>query len=134
MADQYGMSYDPGASRPYGVSAAGVPARPYADQSQVPAGAEFRSNAFRTGMTGDPGNIASVSSINADADRFNALVPRQFSQQSVLQTAMPSSNGMSMADWQQRMLPGGSMLPTANGSSEDTYQKSLIMRLQGREL
>lgn len=100
--------------------------RPYSSPST--AGAAPRSQEF---ITGDLGNTASVSSLNADADRFNSLVPRQFSQHSVLQTAMPSVNGMSAADY-QRVLPGLSrLLPSPNGSSQDSYQRSLIMRLSG---
>ena len=63
--------------------------------------------------------------------RLTLCLPRQFSQHSVLQTAMPSANGMSAADY-QRVLPGLSRpLPSPNGSSQDSYQKSLIMRLSG---
>lgn len=116
-----------------GFTADGTPSRPYSGP-EMTGGNSSRSASFASGITPDPGSAASVSALNGDADRFNAMVPRQFSQQSVLQTAMPSSNGMSMNDWQQRMLPGGSMLPTANGSSADTYEKSLVMRLQGREI
>ena len=116
-----------------GLTADGQPSRPYSGPGQLGGNAP-RSAAFATGLTGDQGSAASVSALNSDADRFNAMVPRQFSQQSVLQTAMPSANGMSANDYQQRMLPGGSMLPTANGSSADTYEKSLVMRLQGREI
>ncbi len=113
-----------------GFTADGQPSRPYSGPGQL-GGNSPRSAAFATGQAGDPGNTASVSSLNADAGRFNALVPRQFSQHSVLQTAMPSANGMSAADY-QRMLPGLSRpLPSPNGSSRDSYQKSLIMRLSG---
>ncbi len=116
-----------------GFTSTGQPVRPYSSAAMTGGNAP-RSAEFNTGQIGDPGSAASVSSLAADGDRFNSLVPRQFSQQSVLQTAMPSANGMSTADYQQRMLPGGSMLPTANGSSTDTYEKSLVMRLQGREI
>lgn len=110
---------------------AGATGQPSSSPDQVPNGAAGRTGEFSTGITGDPGNIASLSSLNADADRFNAMVPRQFSQHSVLQTAMPSANGMLAADY-QRVLPGLSRpLPSPNGSSQDSYQKSLIMRLSG---
>jgi hypothetical protein len=95
------------------------------------AGAAGRSGEFATGVIGDPANTASVSSLVQDADRFNSLVPRQFEQHSVLQTAMPSANGMSAADY-QRMLPGLSRpLPSPNGSSQDSYNQSILMRLRG---
>jgi hypothetical protein len=113
----------------YGFTASGQPVRPYAAPDQLGGNAP-RSAEFATGQTGDPGNAASSLALNADADRFNAMVPRQFSQHSVLQTAMPSANGMSATDY-QRVLPGGVTLPTANGSSQDSYEKSLIMRLSG---
>ena len=115
-----------------GFNSAGQPSRPYSSP-EMTGGNAGRTAEANKGLFGDPDSAAGVSSEIADSARYNAMVPRQFSQHSVLQTAMPSSNGMSMADYQQRMLPGGSMLPTANGSSEDTYQRSLVMRLQGRE-
>jgi len=114
-----------------GFTSTGQPSRPYSSPDQVPAGAGFRSQEFATGQLGDPGNTASALALNDDADRFNSLVPRQFSQHSVLQTAMPSANGMSAADY-QRVLPGLSRpLSSPNGSSQGSYQKSLIMRLSG---
>lgn len=117
-----------------GSTSDGQPVRPYSSPDQMPPGTAFRSREFTTGTTGDPGNAASALSLNADADQFNSLVPRQFSQHSLLQTAMPSANGMSAADY-RRMLPGLSRpLPSPNGSSQDSYNKSLIMRLQGREI
>ena len=116
-----------------GFTADGMPTRPYSAPEQVPAGAAPRSAEFTTGQVGDPGNTASVSSLIQDADKFNALVPRQFEQHSVLQTAMPSPDGMAAADY-SRMLPGLSKpLPSPNGSSQDSYQKSLLMRLSGQD-
>jgi hypothetical protein len=113
-----------------GMTSSGQPSRPYADPGQLGGNAP-RSAEMIKGVLGDPGNIASVSSLNQDADKFNALVPRQFSQHSVLQTAMPSANGMAAADY-QRVLPGLSRpLPSPNGTSADSYQKSLLMRLNG---
>ena len=85
-------------------------------------------------MTGlnQTGDLAGNASINADSERFNALVPRQFSQHSVLQTAMPSANGMSETD-ARRMLPGmPGLLPTQNGSSPSSYQQGIYMRLAGQ--
>lgn len=115
-----------------GMTSSGQPTRPYAGPGT--GGNLSRGGEFQTGLTGtgDPDSIASVASLNADADKFNAQVPRQFSQHSVLQTAMPSANGMAASDYEQRMLPGLSKpLPSPNGSSQDSYQKSLIMRLSG---
>jgi hypothetical protein len=114
-----------------GESAA--PARPYG--AGPPPGAEFRSNAFRTGANGDPGNSAGVSALNADSAAWMANVPRQFSQHSVLQTAMPSGIGLGITD-RARMLPGSQpgqavMLPTANGSSQQSYSAGLLMKLRG---
>jgi hypothetical protein len=107
-----------------------APLRPYSTPDQL-GGNSPRSAEFATGQTGDPGNTASVSSLIQDADRFNSMVPRQFEQHSVLQTAIPSANGMAAAD-HARMLPGLSRpLPSPNGSSQDSYQKSLLMRLSG---
>ena len=113
-----------------GMTSSGQPTRPYAGPDAT-GGNAGRGGEFSTGITGDPGNLAGVASEVANSERFNAMVPRQFSQHSVLQTAIPSANGMAAADY-ARMLPGLSRpLPSPNGSSQDSYQKSLIMRLSG---
>lgn len=109
------------------------PGRPYGSSEDLDGNAG-RQGEFTTGAT-QTGDLAGNSAINADSARFNALVPRQFSQHSVLQTAMPSANGLSAQD-AERMLPGGQpgqsvMLPTQNGSSADTYEKAIYMRLAG---
>ncbi len=105
--------------------------RPYGSPSDLD-GNSGRQGEFLTGYAGS-GDLAGNASINADSERFNALVPRQFSQHSVLQTAMPSANGMSETD-ARRMLPGmHTLLPTQNGSSADTYEKAIYMRLQGQD-
>jgi hypothetical protein len=138
MPDQYGINYDPDASgRSPATSDNGLPTRPYAAPDQLGGNAP-RSAEFNTGINGDPGNAASSLALNADADRFNAMVPRQFEQHSVLQTAMPSANAMSATDY-ERVLPGSQpgqsvMLPTVNGSSQGSYDKSILMRLQGRHV
>jgi hypothetical protein len=101
--------------------------RPYGSPDDLDGNAP-RQAEFMTGLN-QTGDFAGNSSINADSARFNALVPRQFSQHSVLQTAMPSANGMSDTD-ARRMLPGmHTLLPTQNGSSADTYEKAIFMRL-----
>jgi hypothetical protein len=105
--------------------------RPYGSPDAL-GGNSPRTAQFSTGAAGDPQNTASVSSLPADSAAYNALVPRQFSQHSVLQTAMPSANGMSAQDY-QRVLPGGYTLPTQNGSSSDTYEKATYMRLSGQD-
>jgi hypothetical protein len=87
-----------------------------------------RQAEFMTGLN-QTGDIAGNSSIIANSERFNAATPRQFSQHSVLQTAMPSANGLSATD-AQRMLPGmHTLLPTQNGSSPSSYAQGIYMRL-----
>jgi hypothetical protein len=132
LTDGYGITYDQGASaRPPALTNDGAPTRPYSTPGQLGGNAP-RTPQFSTGISGDPGSAAGSLSEIADSDRYNAMVPRQFSQHSVLQTAMPSANGMALGDYEQRMLPGLSKpLPSANGTSQDSYDKSLIMRLNG---
>ncbi len=104
--------------------------RPYGSPEDL-GGALPRQAEFRTGAN-QTGDIAGNSSLNADSERYNALVPRQFSQHSVLQTAMPSANGLSETD-AQRMLPGlSTLLPTQNGSSPSSYEQGIYMRLAGQ--
>ena len=120
-----------GGNDPDMALSAGAPAIP--GPPRLPQGAASRAQSFSTGTQGDdPGNAASSLSLNADADRFNAAVPRQIGLSSVLQTAMPSANGMSANDY-QRVLPGGYMLPSQNGTSADTYEKAIYMHLQGQD-
>jgi hypothetical protein len=111
----------------------GQPARPYSAPDQLggnsPRQAEFASAANSTG------DIAGNSALNADSERFNALVPRQVGLESVLQTAMPSFNGIGTSD-QQRLLPTGQpgksiMLPSQNGSSPASWQQAVYMHLNG---
>ncbi len=122
----------------YGFTADGGPVRPYADQSQLGVNAG-RTGQFNRGITGDQGNIATSAGqdpgLNLNGQQFNSQVPRSAVQTSVLQNPMPSANGMSATD-AARMLPGGQpgrpvMLPTSNASSQDSYARSLLMRLNG---
>ena len=90
-------------------------------------------------MTGvnQSGDLAGNSAFNATADRWNMLTPRQVGLSSVLQTAIPSMNGIGESD-QQRVLPGGRpgqafMLPSQNGSSPASWQKAIYMNLQGED-
>ena len=102
--------------------------RPYGSSEDLGGNAPRRAQ-FASGANGT-GDIAGNSALNADSARFNALVPRQVGLHSVLQTAMPSMNAMSATDY-ERVLPGGYVLPTQNGSSPASYEKSIFMNLQG---
>ncbi len=112
--------------------------RPYASPDQVPDGAEFRSDAFRTGanQTGDIAtSVGQDPGLTVNAEQFASQTPGHVIQTSVLQPVNPvSDDGMATADF-NRMLPGMSRpLPSPVGSSQDSYQKSIMMRLQGREI
>ena len=95
---------------------------------------------FSTGIAGNPANRASVlnqdpGDVRLNSQQFNSMVPRSVVQTSTLQSPLPSGIGMSETD-KARMLPGGQpgrpvMLPSQNGSSLASYQKSLYMRLNG---
>jgi hypothetical protein len=102
---------------------------------RLPQGAQSRAHSFGTGLVGDPRSAASSLSFAGDAERWNALTPRQVGLSSVLQTAIPSMNGIGQSD-QQRVLPGppgqSIMLPSQNGTSTDSWSKAAIMHLAGQ--
>ncbi len=115
------------------------PPRPYASPDQL-GGATPRSQELQRGINGDP-DSATATSVGQDPGltlnslQFAEQTPTSVVQTSVLQPSNPvSANGMAPADF-ARVLPGMSRpLPSPVGSSVDTYQKSLLMRLQGREI
>jgi hypothetical protein len=88
---------------------------------QAPGVPESRNGAFSLGQSGA---------------KFNAQTPKGWSQHSVLQQALPSSNGMAPEDY-ERIMPGVSkggrplILPSDNGVSQQTYQQNTYRRLQG---
>ena len=94
--------------------------------AQAPGMPESRSGAFSTGLT-------------QSGARFNSEVPAGFAQHSVLQQSLPSANGMSADDY-QRILPGVThggrpyILPSKNGTSENTWDQTTNMRIQGRNV
>lgn len=107
---------------------------------RLPQGAASRVQDFSAGQTGDPDSATTTLAgqnpgLNLNGQQFAAQVPHGVIQTSTLQPANPvSANGMAPADF-ARVLPGMSRpLPSPNGSSQDSYQKSLIMRLQDREI
>lgn len=92
---------------------------------QAPGMPEGRSASFNVGLS-------------ESSARQNSLVPRGFAQTSVLQQQLPSANGMASKDY-SRILPGSQggrpiILPSGNGTSENTYGQNTIMRLQGRNV
>ena len=107
---------------------------------RLPTGAQSRAQSFSTGLAGDPDSATATSAsqnpgLSLNGQQFMEQIPGRVIQTSTLQNPMPGLNGISAADYEQRMLPGLSQpLPSADGSSLDTYSKSLLMRLQGREI
>ena len=79
--------------------------RPYGSPDDLD-GNSGRQGEFLTGYAG-AGDIAGNSSIITNSTRWNARTPRQVGLSSVMQTALPSANGMSESDAQR-------MVPTAN--------------------
>ena len=65
---------------------------------------------------GMPESRTGAFSLGQDSAKYNAMVPKGIGQMSVLQPYRPSGNGMSDTDY-ERVLPGGTTLPTANGSA-----------------
>ena len=114
----------------------GQPARPYSAPDQLGGNAP-RSAEFSTGanQTGDIATSAGQNAgLNLSAAQFAGQTPGRVIQTSVLQPANPvSGNGMSSTD-AQRMLPGLSKpLSSPNGSSQDSWEQGIYMRLQGRD-
>lgn len=89
-----------------------------------------RTESFYDGVQGTPGSVA--SGLNEESMMFNSKVPGASTPHSVLQDfSGMSGNGMSAADT-ARKLPGGYTMPSANGSSQESYQAAQMMRLMGR--
>lgn len=64
--------------------------------------------------------------------RYNSEVPHAIAPTSVLQSYMPSPNGMASGD-AERMMIGGEVRPSPNGTSSGTFEKTLPMKI-GREV
>jgi hypothetical protein len=73
-----------------------------------------------------------TSGLQESNAKFNSEVPHSIAPTSVLQPYMPSPNGMASGD-AERMMIGGEMRPSANGTSSGTFEKSLPMQI-GREV
>lgn len=90
---------------------------------QAPGMPEGRNGAFQSGLA-------------QTGQRFNSQVPAGWSQHSVLQQSLPSSNGMGADDY-ARIMPGVNkggrplILPSDNGVSSKTYEQNTYRRLQG---
>ena len=80
-----------------------------------------------------PESRTGAFSLGQDSAKYNAMVPKSVGQTSVLQPYRPSGNGMSANDYEARVLPGGTVLPTSNGMGAGTYQQAMLMRLQGNQ-
>lgn len=107
---------------------AGAPMqRPYS--TFMPAGQSPRSPEFNAGINGDPNPGA--SSLEADSADQQSMVPHGFTPNSILQALRPSMNGESATDY-RRVLPGGYVLPSANGQAQSSYQTSNLLRMQGQ--
>lgn len=85
-----------------------------------------RTEAFGHGVNGTPNMVA--SGLAEESAMFNSKVPGRFTPHSVLQgISGTSGNGMSSQDT-QRFMPNGSLLPSQNGSSEQSYEAAQQMR------
>lgn len=83
-----------------------------------------RTESFYDGVQGTPSMTA--SGLAEESAMFNSKVPGKFTPHSVLQgISGTSGNGMSDTS---RFLPNGQLLPSQNGSSEESYQATQQMR------
>lgn len=80
-------------------------------------------------------NSVTLGGLQADSDRWNEMSSQAATTpHSVLQSVMPSGNGMSAEDAARQMPGGGPTLPSPNGSGQDTYQQSALLgRLYGTD-
>ena len=92
------------------------------------AGTGSMTGHFQDGHDGNPYRVA--SSLNEVSSVFSQQVPGNFTPQSVLNAQKPSSNGMSGTDY-SRMLLGGTVLPSANGSDPKSYEAAKYMNYIG---
>lgn len=92
------------------------------------AGTGTLTGHFQDGHDGNPYRVA--SNMNADSAMFNQQVPGNFTPQSVLNAQKPSGNGMSGQDY-SRVLPGGTTLPSQNGSDPKSYEAAKYMNFIG---
>jgi hypothetical protein len=104
------------------------------DLAQAGAGGEIpgRNAAFQQGSSGNPYRVA--SSFSQDSASYMDKVGRGFTPESVLNSTVQSSNGMSPGDYSSRTLTNGAKLPTSNGSSSDTWNLDTKLRLDGKPL
>ena len=89
-----------------------------AGNSESPGAPTSRTTAFSEG--------ASPGTLEASA-RENAATPHTFTPTSVLQPYINSPNGLGTKD-ASRMLVGGGLMPSSNGSAEDTWEKARPIR------
>ena len=88
-----------------------------------------RTAEFGLGQNGDPDNVA--SSLDIDSERQNAAVAGvATTPHSVLQSIHRSTIGLG-PDAESRMLMDGSLLPTGNGSSQESNTAAIPLRLVG---
>ena len=108
------------------------PPRPYASPDQVPAGAEFRSDAFRTGanQAGDVAtSVGQDPGLVVNQQQFQAQVGG-YRPSSVLTPIgrNPGGLGMSAADAARRTFDG-TYLGSINGQAESSFEPSVMLRL-----
>lgn len=87
--------------------------------------------AFSHGVAGNPAMVS--SSLSADSAKWNDEVGKTFTPTSVLNTTVPSVNGISQQDYSSRALSNGSLLPDSNGMSTATSQGIDKLLLDGRQ-
>lgn len=88
-----------------------------------------RTANFSQGSLGDPTRVS--SSLDQDSAIWDDKVGKVFNPGSVLNQLTPSTNGSSANDF-GRMISTGAMLPTSNGSSDETYRSDNAILLDGR--
>lgn len=95
-----------------------------------PDGMIGRNAAFGQGSAGNPYRVA--SSLAQDSAQYNDEVGKGLTPTSVLNSTVPSANGISSADYSQRELSNGSLLPTGNGMSAATRTGIAKLLLDGQ--
>ena len=99
------------------------------DLNQAGGGADQvgRNEAFSQGTTGNPYHVASVLS----SGQGSPTSQMGFTPNSVLESVMPTGNGMSSLDAQET-LPGVGFVGSDDGSDANTYNAEKTMNMIGR--
>jgi hypothetical protein len=89
-----------------------------------------RNDAFASGM--GAGVPPTTAGLQQSGNAFNGQVPGGEIPTSVLQPNRPSGNGWNQDEYNSRVLPGGTVLNSEDGSSPESWSDSRFLNLSGQ--